>query len=178
MTRQIEPITRSQVIDGFGRSVFCYMYGIKGRAFQCGMWRDIFDETRGIGFRALEDGDFAGHVVFMPKKYARRIGLPTCRANDRLETTIEIACLYVPRQRRKRGVATDLIAHVLAFCRSHGFDRVEANVNLAPAGDAEYERISFLPFRKLGFLVDDDSPVHEPDAGAYFVGNMMCYLSL
>ena len=175
---QIRPITKRLIVEGGGKwsppwSEICCMFGIKKRKFQCNMWLEIFDEAGGIGFTSWEDSEPAGQVIFLPKKYARKIGLSTCRANENLERTIVIGCLYVHNEHRNRGIASAMIKELINFCNDHKYDRIEAPVDLRPPDKEFISSISFYPFRKFGFNVDEASP-----GGEFGQETRMCFCDL
>jgi len=177
---QMNPITREEITEGFGPGTPCAMYGTRHRLFPhvCHMWEELHDRVGCIGFRAAKDGEFAGQIIFLPKPAARRICLPICPTREQEATTLVIACLFVEAEARRQGVATALVRAVMDFARAHGYHRIEANVSLDLPGDKEFERISYLPFRSAGFLIDDTSIIHGNDAGPYYAGNRMCYCSV
>jgi len=152
----ISPITREEILDGFGVFYHCCMFGINKAAFRCDMWREIFDEVGGIGFLAREKGEIVGQMIFLPKRYARRICLATSSRNRAVDTTIVIGCLYVIREYANRGIASTMIARLLEFCRGRGFTGIEACVDPRPADESGLNT-SFYPFRKFGFVLGDDT---------------------
>jgi len=173
--RTISPITRQQILEGIeghpfaeaewkpmwgkpppGRLIPCNMFGIKERKYKCSMWEEAFEEVGGIGFLAYEDGKLVGQMIFLPKKYARRIGLPTSRTNADLERTIVIGCLVIVREHWNKGIASAMIGELMSFCKDRGFRRIEALVDVRPPDKAE-GNTSFFPFRKFGFIIDEKS---------------------
>jgi GNAT superfamily N-acetyltransferase len=159
----INPITEEDVLYGFQEGYFCCMSGVKNRAYSSGMWPTIFREVGGIGFLAREDGKIVGQLIFIPKKYARRIGLPSSPADDRLDTTLVIGCFYVLRDYANRGIGSSMIAKTLAFCREYGFSRLEACVDPRPPHVSGINT-SFYPFRKFGFTINDSREGCEFDS--------------
>jgi GNAT superfamily N-acetyltransferase len=173
--RAIRPITRQQILEGIdghpfaeeewklvwgdpppGRLIPCNMFGIEKRKYRCNMWAEVFNEVGEIGFLAYEDDKLVGQMIFLPKKYARRIGLPTSRTNDNLENTIVIGCLVVVRDHWNKGIASVMIKELMRFCKDHGFHRIESLVDRRPPDKAE-GNTSFSPFRKFGFIIDEMS---------------------
>ncbi len=152
----IRPITRQQILEGTGKWTPCYMFGIKKRKFQCNMWLEVFDEVGEIGFIPYEDDKPVGQMIFLPKKYARRIGLPTSSTNENLEKTMVIGCLFIVAEHSNRGIASAMIKELISFCREHGYTRIEAPVDLRPPDEAGIN-ISFFPFRKFSFIIDEES---------------------
>lgn len=159
----IHAITRQQILEGMGEHPFqvgrwipCNMFGIKKRKFKCNMWLEIFDEVGGIGFIPYEDDKRVGQMIFLPKKYARRIGLSTSQTNENLEKTMIIGCLFVLREYGNRGIASAMIKELINFCTEHGYTRIEAPVDPKPPDEAGIN-ISFYPFRKFGFIIDEAS---------------------
>jgi len=153
---KIQPITREIILNGVGKWVPCYMYGIRQRSYQCDMWVEIFDEVGGIGFTPFLDNNPAGQMIFLPKKYARRISLPTCQTNEDLDKTIVIGCLFIFPEFINRGIASALIKELIEFCKKNGYTRIEAPID-PRSPDKAGLNISFYPFRKFGFLIDDTS---------------------
>ena len=149
----IRPITREQVLEGVGSDYFCCMFGINRRSYRCDMWRVIYDQAGGIGFLAREGKDIVGQMIFLPKKYARKIGLPTSPENRELEKTMVIGCLYVLKEFSNRGIASEMIRRLIEFCRTRGYTRIEACVDPRPPHESGMGT-SFFPFRKFGFLLD------------------------
>lgn len=146
----IRLITRKEVSKGLGKWSPCYMFGIQERKFKCNMWLKIFDEVGGIGFIPLENNNPVGQMIFLPKKYARRVGLSTCRTNKNIEKTMVISCLYVFGEYQNRGIASAMIKELISFCNKNGYKRIEAGGS--------------KPFKKLGFIVDKTSIGYEFDS--------------
>jgi len=173
--RMIRPITRQQILEGIeghpfaetewdpkwgipppGLLIPCNMFGISKRKYQSAMWAEVFDEVGGIGYLAYEDDKLVGQMIFMPKKYARRIGIPTSRTKENLESTIVIGCLVILREHWNKGIASAMIRELVGFSELQGFRRIEALVDLRPP-DKAGGNTSFFPFRKYGFVVDETS---------------------
>jgi len=173
--RTILAITRQQILEGIEGHPFaeaewnpawgnpppallipCNMFGISKRKYRCGMWAEVFDEIGGIGYLAYEDGELVGQMIFLPKKYARRIGIPTSRINENLESTIVIGCLVVLREHWNKGIASAMIGELIRFCKDHGFHRIETYVDVRPPDKAGVST-SYSPFRKFGFIIDETS---------------------
>jgi len=159
---QIRPITRKLILEEAGKwdppwSDICCMFSIKKRKFQCNMWLEIFDAVGGIGFVSWEDDEAVGQMIFLPKKYARKIGLPISRPNEEIEKTMVIGCLYVPKEHRNKGIASAMIRELISFCDDHGYKRIEVPVDLRPPDKKMFSTISFFPFRKFGFVIDEAS---------------------
>ena len=150
----IKPITEEEILYGFEEGYFCCMSGVEGRAYASGMWPAIFREVGGIGFLACGDGKIVGQLIFMPKKYARRIGLPSCPVNERVDTTLVIGCFYVLKDYANRGFGSSMIEKTIGFCQEYGFVRLEACVDPRPPHISGMNT-SFFPFRKFGFTIDD-----------------------
>lgn len=150
----IHPISRDEILEGLGQDYYCYMFGINSKAYRCNMWRDIFDEVGGIGFLARDEKKIVGQMIFVPKKHARKIALPTSAENKTLEKTMVIGCLYVLKEYGNRGIASQMIRGLIDFCRSRGYARIEACVDPRPPQEAGMNT-SFYPFRKFGFALDD-----------------------
>jgi GNAT superfamily N-acetyltransferase len=168
----IRPVTRDEILDGLGRDYYCYMFGLNNREYKCSMWPTIFDEVGGIGYLAREGDGIIGQLIFLPKKYARRVALPTCPENGNVEGTIVISCLYVLRGFGGKGIASRMIGETLKFCREHGFTRVEAVVDYRPPQGSGINT-SYYPFRKFGFALDGSRVAWESRPES-----RMCYLEL
>jgi GNAT superfamily N-acetyltransferase len=156
----IRPITRQEILEGTGTWIPCYMFGIRKRHWRCDMWVEIFDEVGGIGFTPFEGEKPVGQIIFLPKKYARRIGLSTCRTNEDLEKTMVIGCLYVMQDYSNRGIASAMIRETIEFAKRNGYTRMEACVDPRPPAESGLNT-SFFPFRKFGFVIDEASPGWE-----------------
>jgi GNAT superfamily N-acetyltransferase len=50
---------------------------------------------------------------------------------------------YTEREFRRRGVARLIVETAIAWCRAHGYDRV--NLDASEAGKALYETLGFKP---------------------------------
>jgi len=181
--RTIRAITRQQILEGFdghpfaevewnptwgnpppGRLIPCNMFGINNRKYRCSMWSEVFDEVGGIGFLTYEDGKLVGQMIFLPKKYARRIGIPTSRTNENLESTIVIGCLVVVKEHWNKGIASAMIGELIHYCKDRGFNYIETSVDVRSPVEAE-GNTSFFPFRKFGFIVDETSQGWESRPG-------------
>lgn len=134
------------------------------------MWEALYDQVGGIGFRAVIDGRVAGQLIYMPKTAARRICLPICQTREAEDTTLIVACLLVFRDFRRQGVASALIRSLIEFAEARNYHRIEANVSLEMPRDADLEHISYLPFKSVGFLIDETSIVHGDECGQYYAG--------
>lgn len=155
----INPIKEEEILCGLQNPYhpwqdLCCMWGVTKRSYSSGMWPRIFREIGGIGFLAREVGKIVGQCVFIPKKYARRIGLPSSPFNERIEETLVIGCFFVLKDYANRGIGSSMIAKTIEFCRGQGFTRLEACVDPRPPHISGINT-SFYPFRKFGFTVDD-----------------------
>lgn len=150
----IKAITRDEILHGLAEPYYCCMFGITKRAYHCDMWSTIFDKVGGIGYLARLDGKIVGQLIFLPKNYARRIGLPSSPDDTDLQRTLVVACLYVLKDYGNRGIGSSMIERTIDFCHKHGFTRLEACVDPRPP-DQSGMSTSFYPFRKFGFVVDD-----------------------
>lgn len=168
----IQPITHDEILNGLGQDYYCYMFGTNHHEYKCGMWPAVFEEVGGIGYLAREGDMIVGQLIFLPKKYARRIALATSPENSNIAGTMVISCLYVLREYGDKGIASGMIAETLGFCRKRGYTRVEAIVDHRPPQEAGINT-SFAPFRKFGFLLDNSREGWEfrPDS-------RMCSLEL
>ena len=150
----IRSITRNEILNGLGQYYYCCMFGINHREYKCDMWRSIFDEVGAIGFLARERNKIVGQMIFIPKKYARRIALPTSPQNDDIDNTMVIGCLYVLKEYSGKGIASNMIQMLIDFCQNHGYQKIEACVHTGTPEQSGYS-ISFFPFRKFGFVIDE-----------------------
>jgi len=171
----INPITDEEILYGLQNpyhpwQYLCCMTGVTKRSYSSGMWPRVFRETGGIGFLAREHKKIVGQLVFMPKKYARRIGIPSSPVNERIEETLVIGCFYVLADYSHRGIGSNMIAKTIEFCREHGFTRLEACVDPRPP-HISGGNTSFYPFRKFGFTIDDSREGWEfnPDMRVAFL---------
>lgn len=168
----IRPITRDEILNGLGQDYYCYMFGANLHEYKCDMWMTIFDEVGGIGFLARDGHKIVGQMIFIPKKHARRIAIPTSPENEGIDTTMVIGCLYVLKEFGGRGIASAMIRMLLEFCRNRGYRRVEACVHPGTPEEAEMST-SFYPFRKFGFILDDSREGWE-----FRAETRMCYVDL
>jgi len=169
----IKNITREEILNGIGHQVACCMFDINHRLYKCDMWLKIFDEIGSIGYLSYDGDQPTGQMIFLPKKYARKIGLTTCRTNERLDTTLLIGCLLINKDYRNKGLATEMIKEVISFSKSISFNRIEVGACNIPSGKEQFESISFLPFKKFGFVIDESAPANE-----FTRRDRMCYLDL
>ena len=169
----IKSITRDEILNGIGHQIACCMFDVNSRQFQCNMWLQIFDEVGSIGYLSYERDKPSGQMIFLPKKYARKIGLTTCRTNERLDTTLLIGCLLINKDYRNRGLATEMISAVIDFCKLKRYNRIEVGACNMPSGKELFESISYLPFKKFGFVIDASAPANE-----FSQRDRMCYLNL
>ena len=169
----IKEISRDIILNGLGQPVACCMFDTANRAFQSDMWPRIYDEVGSIGYLAYQEDELVGQLIFLPKKYARKIGLSTCKTNERLDTTLLIACLFIHSDQRNKGLASTMIKQVINFCKSNGLNRIEVGACTKPAGKEWVEPISFLPFKKYGFIIDKKARAHE-----FRAEDKMCYLNI
>lgn len=168
----IQPIKREEILNGLGQDYYCYMFGANHHEYKCDMWPAVFDEVGGIGYLAREGNKIVGQLIFLPKKYARRIALATSPENRNIAGTMVISCLYVLCEYGGRGIASAMIAETLNFCRKHGFTRVEAIVDHRPPQESGINT-SFYPFRKFGFILDGSREAWE-----FRPESRMCYVEL
>ena len=168
----IQAIARDEILNGLGQDYYCCMFGTNRRDYKCDMWRSIFDEAGGIGFLARDGDKIVGQMIFIPKKHARRIAIPTSPENRDIDGTMVIGCLYVAQEHGGKGIASEMIRMLIDFCRNHGYRRIEARVHPGSPQEAGMAT-SFYPFRKFGFVIDDSREGFE------FPSNMRsCYLEL
>jgi GNAT superfamily N-acetyltransferase len=155
----ISSITEKEILYGLENSYHswqdsCCMWGVTKRSYSSGMWPVIFRETGGIGFLARDNGKVIAQLVFMPKKYARRIGLPSSPVNLGIEKTMVIGCFFVLKDYANKGIGSSMIEKTIEFCQDHGFVRLEACVDPRPPHISGINT-SFYPFRKFGFTIDN-----------------------
>ena len=84
-----------------------------------------------------------------------------------------IGCLYIPSECRNRGIASAMIEELIRFCKECEYNRVEAAVDLGPPDHKMFSSISFFPFRKFGFIVDEAS-----FGGEFESETRMCFCNL
>ena len=168
----IQPVTRDEILNGLGQDYYCYMFGLNQHEYKCDMWLQVFDEVGAIGFLARDGAKIVGQMIFIAKKYARRIAIPRSSENADIDTTMVIGCLYVLKEYGNRGIASQMIRMLIEFCRDHGYLRIEACVHLGSPGEAGINT-SYAPFRKFGFVMEDSREGWElrPDV-------RMCHVSL
>ena len=102
-------------MHGFADGYYCCMSGILGRKFQCDMWSVIFDRVGSIGLLTRSGGRIVGQLIYMPKDFARRIGMPRGQRADNLEATMVISCVQVHPEFRNRGIASGMIREAIDF---------------------------------------------------------------
>jgi len=160
--RKIRPITYDEIMNGFkDKWVPCNMFAVSKRAFKCNMWIDIYKETRNIGYITFEGDTAVGQLIFLPKKHARKIGLPFCKSLERIETTVVIGCLWIEKNHRNKSFASEMINELIQFCKDNNIKRIEVSVVDTKSGSSDFECISYFPFKKFGFKIDSDNPGNE-----------------
>jgi len=65
-----------------------------------------------------------------------------------------ISCLLIHTEHQNKGIASAMIKELMDFCKDHGYNRIEAPVDPRPPNEAGIN-ISFFPFRKFGFILDE-----------------------
>lgn len=173
MSYAIEHITREEVLHGFADGYYCCMSGILRRRFQCDMWSVIFDRAGSIGLLARAGDKIVGQLIYMPKDFARRIGMPRGLQGDDLETTMVISCVMVHHDFTNRGIASSMIGEAISFCRQRGYKRIEAYVDPRPPQEAADWIPSFSAFRKFGFVIEGPAIAWESHPES-----RICYLDL
>lgn len=168
----IQPITRDEIVNGLGQDYYCYMFGANLHEYKCDMWQRIFDEVGGIGFLARDENKIVGQMIFVPKKHARYIALPTSPNRKDIDSTMIIGCLYVLREYSGKGIASQMIHMLIDFCRNHGYRRIEACVHPGTPEQAGINT-SFFPFRKFKFEMDESREGQE-----YKPETRICHLNL
>jgi GNAT superfamily N-acetyltransferase len=152
---QISHISRDEVMNGFDQGFYCCMSGVCKRKFRSDMWIDIHDQVGSIGLLARHEGRIIAQTIWLPKKYARRIGLPTGTGHvEDMDSTMSISCLQVHELHRNNGVATKMIQATIDFCRLHEYKRIDACVDHRAPPEAFQWLPSFTPFKKFGFEVE------------------------
>src|SRR5262249_29478250 len=76
-----------------------------------------------VGLLAYEGGEPVGWVSIAPRDTYRKLGGPEAEAG---ETIWSLACFYVPRWLRGRGLTDQLIAGAVEYARANGATMVEA----------------------------------------------------
>lgn len=154
MSFEVTCISRGEIENGFEDGFFCGMSGVCRRPPRSRLWLDIYDEVGSIGLLAREQGWVVGQTIILPKKYARRMGLPTDIAHaEDIDTTMAISCLRVHGRYRNMGIASAMIQETIDFCRSHAYERVDACVDHRPPPETFEWLPSFTPFKKFGFEI-------------------------
>lgn len=157
----VKPIEREIILNGTGKYIPCFMFGINNRRIKCNMWLDIFDEVGAIGFIPWQDKKPIGQMFFMPKKYARKITIPFSNTKVNFDKTLVIGCLMICGDQIgsghwNKGAASALIQELIGFSRTKGYRRIEACVDLRPPQEAGW-MTSFYPFKKFGFEIEPES---------------------
>ena len=101
-----------------------------------------------VGLLAYDNGKPMGWVSIAPRDTYRRLGGPDAAPG---EVIWSLACMYVPRRERGRGLANLLIAAGVEHARQAGATVLEAYPvdNDAPS----YRFMGFVPaFERLGFV--------------------------
>ena len=168
----IQSITRDEILNGLGQVYYCCMFGVSCDKYKWNMWPTIYDEVGGIGYLVRDGGKIVGQMIYIPKKYARRIALPTSPQNTGIDGTMVISCLYVLREYGRKGIATQMIQMLIDFCKKHGYQRIEACVHPGSPEEAGIDT-SFFPFRKFGFVLDDTREGFE-----YRPKTRICFLDI
>jgi len=162
MIPAITHITLDEIENGFQEDHYCCMSGVCKRQFQSNMWIKIHEEVGSIGLLARADKGIVAQTIFLPKKHARWIGLPTGLGDpNEFASAMSISCLLVHDWCRNKGVASKMIQKAVEFCQENGFRRVEACVDPNPPPDAFQWLPSLSPFKKLGFTVDNSRVAWE-----------------
>jgi len=166
MTSHVQHITRNEILHGFADGYYCCMSGILGRKFQCDMWSTIFDRVGSIGLLTRSEDRIVGQLIYMPKHFAQRIGLPRGQHSEDMESTMVISCVMVHHKFRNQGIASSMVREALGFCRQRGYKRVEAYVDPRPPQEAADWIPSFSAFRKFGFIIEGPNTAWEskPDS--------------
>ena len=151
----ISPISRNEILEGLNQEYHCCMFGINKRDYHCNMWKDIYDEVGGIGFLAREQNKIIGQMIYMPKRFARKIAISSSPNNDDIDKTMVLGCLYVLKDYGNKGIGSQMIRMLIDFCQNKSYTKVEAYVDTRPIEQLGPFDLSFYPFRKFGFIVDD-----------------------
>ncbi len=168
----IRSISRDEILKGLDQEYYCYMFGLENHQYKCSIWQEIYDEVGGIGFLARDNNKIIGQMIFIPKKYARKIALSTSPENKDIDKTMVIGCLYVLRDYGNKGIASEMIRKTIDFCLLHGYKRIEACVDPRCPSESGINT-SFYPFRKFGFVIKDDRECWE-----YRPESKICILDL
>jgi len=168
----IQPITQNEILKGLGQYYYCCMFGTDLHEYKCNMWSSIYDEVGSIGFLVRDRKKIIGQMIFLPKRYARHIALPTSPQNDNIHKTMVIGCLYVLKEFSGKGLASRMIKKLIDFCKKSGYQRIEACVHPGTPEEAGIDT-SFFPFRKFGFILDESREGWE-----YRPQTRICHLDL
>ena len=132
----------------------------------CMVWRATAEEGRGtsggvrrkqmlgridsgvpVGLIGYAEGEPVAWVSIAPKQTYRRLGGPEPEPGERVWS---LACMYVRRKHRGRGLAHSLIEAAVVHARENGASVVEA-YPVAPDAPS-YRFMGFVPvFEKAGF---------------------------
>lgn len=86
----------------------------------------LADDRKQVGLIGYRGGVPVGWVSFGPREdFARLVNSPVMKAVDD-QPVWSIICFVVPSEYRKQGVAKDLLAAAIAFCRKNKVKLVEA----------------------------------------------------
>jgi len=171
MSYELTHITRDQILNGFEDEYYCCMSGVLSRRFQCDMWPTIFDRVGSIGLLTRSEGRIVGQLIYIPKHYAQRIGMPRGEGSDDMESTMVISCVRVHDRYKNQGIASNMIREAINFCRQNRYRRIEAYVDpRTPLTAAEWVP-SFSAFRKFGFVIEGPRIAWEskPDSRICFL---------
>ena len=133
---KIYSITENNILNGFKFFCHCCMFGINKNKNVCKMWIHLYKKVGGIGYLLKDKDNIIGQLIYLPKKYARKIALPTTATNNDLNTAMVIGCLYVLPDYRNNGYAGKMIKKLISFCNKNKFRYIEANVDPRPASES------------------------------------------
>jgi GNAT superfamily N-acetyltransferase len=101
-----------------------------------------------VGLLAFDGETSVGWVSVAPRETYRNLGGPPAKPG---EVIWSIACFYVPRKRRGKGMIRRLIAGAVGHARDAGATVVEAYP--VPPDAPSYRFMGFVPtFEKAGFI--------------------------
>lgn len=116
------------------------------------LYLELVDKVGTCGLVAFDDDGVVGFVTFMPKATARRLGFYSLPGDDKLESTLVVACIHVTPTKRGAGIGSTLIQSVKDWAADHGYSVVEA----IGEGQPQYGWHASAPFLACGFEVVRD----------------------
>ena len=111
----------------------CGMMGEAGDDLIGSFWPDIIRELGIIGFYAEREPDSPGerpptigHIIFFPKRAARKLAYPTSPTDADIDKTLYLWCIYGMPLKDDLAHIDALIERTLKFARENEYMRFEA----------------------------------------------------